>query len=215
MRNLLLVCLAVLAVGASGCSGIPGSGVMKKKAYTVSPFKSVSISGTGSVNVTQGPEPSVTIQTDDNLHQYLKVEVVDGRLSISQTENLNPSDGIDIQVVTNELTEFSLSGAAEAKLNAITGPSLKVSLSGAGSIEGAGEVDDVTINLSGVGSADFKDLVAKKVKVRNSGVGSAEVHASEDFDGDVSGVGSIECHGNPENVKKHVSGVGSIDVNKE
>lgn len=214
MRNFLLVCMAVLSLGACGCSGIPGSGVIKQKSYTVSPFKSVNISGTGSITVTKGEETSVSIQTDDNLHQYLKVEVANGTLKISQDENLNPSDGININVVTDDLSSFHLSGAADGTLNGITGPALKVSLSGAGSIEGNGEVDELTISLSGVGSADFKNLKAKKVKIDNSGVGSAEVFASEEFDGNVSGVGSIECHGQPEQVNKQVSGIGSIDISK-
>jgi hypothetical protein len=86
---------------------------------------------------------------------------------------------------------------------------LSVSLDGVGSIEIAGNIDVLELNLDGVGSFNGAELRAKQAIVRNKGVGSAVVNVSEQLDATVSGIGSIEYIGSPQ-VKESVKGMGAI-----
>jgi len=78
-----------------------------------------------------------------------------------------------------------------------------------GSIAIAGNVDVLDLELSGVGSFNGADLKTKEATVRNKGVGSVVVNASEQLDATASGIGSIEYIGSPQ-VKESVKGMGVI-----
>lgn len=72
------------------------------------------------------------------------------------------------------------------------------------------KVDDLKIRVSGAGDADTRKLKAKHVDISVSGAGDAEVFASKSIRARVSGVGSIDYYGDPEENETRVSGIGSI-----
>lgn len=96
-----------------------------------------------------------------------------------------------------------------------TGDSLDLSVSGVGSLTAIGQVTNADVRVSGVGSANLKQLVAEHVVVRVSGTGDANVHATNSVDAKVSGIGDIVIHGNPQSVNKTTSGIGDVVVKDE
>lgn len=101
-------------------------------------FKKVVIGEDFKVELFYNKKPSVEIETDDNLHQYINIEVIDSTLNITSTGDIRPKkldvkinygDGFsDIEVRQNgevrsltslELKDASLktSGSARAYLN--------------------------------------------------------------------------------------------------
>ena len=82
---------------------------------------------------------------------------------------------------------------------------------GAGDLTMEGEVEDLKINLSGAGKVDTRQLEAQNVDVSISGVGNADVYASDSLRARVSGVGNLDYYGDPEKKKTRVSGLGRIN----
>ena len=60
------------------------------------------------------------------------------------------------------------------------------------------------------GSADLQQLVTETSEVKISGAGHADVFATESVSARVSGAGSVNCYGNPADVRRHVSGAGKV-----
>ena len=92
------------------------------------------------------------------------------------------------------------------------GTDLRLTVSGVGEITGTGQVDNLEVNVSGVGSAELRELKAKHVEVSVSGTGGAEVYAAESVEASCSGIGGIDVYGNPAQVKESASGIGDIDI---
>ena len=55
-------------------------------------------------------------------------------------------------------------------------------------------------------------LRAQVVSVVMSGAGNGTVTATEALDVTISGVGRLECHGNPPKVSKEISGLGKLSL---
>jgi hypothetical protein len=218
MRTLMLGAVAAALVISSGCmlnfNSIPGSGISATENRTVGDFHAISVSGTADAVVTVGGEKSVTVTFDDNLLEIVRTEVSGGELRIWTEGNYNSKVGLDIQVTVPSLDKATVSGVGDLVVTGVSGPSLKVDVSGVGEAKISGEVDSLDVSVSGTGDAKLKDLVAKSVTVDASGVGGAEVYASESVDADASGTSDIKIYGNPENVKKDASGIGDVELVK-
>jgi Putative auto-transporter adhesin, head GIN domain len=80
---------------------------------------------------------------------------------------------------------------------------------GAGEVIANGRVDNLVATLAGAGELRLADLAAERATVHVSGVGKAEVNATDELDATVSGVGSIEYRGHP-TVDRHISGLGDV-----
>ena len=92
----------------------------------------------------------------------------------------------------------------------IDGEAFRVEVSGAGGVEATGRADSVEIVVSGAGDVRLQKLTAQEASVEVSGAGSVHVAAAHSLTASVSGVGDVVYSGNPERVKKDVSGVGEV-----
>lgn len=216
MNRLSPLFIATSLLCVTGClvaySGIRGSGIRVSESRDLSGFDAVDLSGVGTLKVEMGETHEVTITVDDNLIDFVETEVRDGTLHIRETESIRPQQGLLIEVVLPQLTSVDCSGAGSVELTDITGETLAVSASGACSIKGSGDVNKLTLDISGAGSVQFADLLTQSASVRLSGAASTSVYAAESLNASVSGVGSVNCYGNPTNVNKSISGIGSINL---
>ena len=214
MRFSLFTCgLAILLF--SGCLlGEKGSGVPVTESREVEDFDSVVLSGSGDVQVIVGESKSVTVTFDDNLVDLVQTEVRNGELRVYTTGGWSSSLGLQVEVRTPELRSATVSGAGDMVLNGVSGESLELEISGAGDLSGDGAVDSLSVEVSGVGEAELKQLQSKKATVSVSGAGDATVFATESVDASVSGTGDVEVYGNPASVKQSTSGVGDVTIVK-
>ncbi len=111
--------------------------------------------------------------------------------------------------IKGESLELINSGAGSQTIENLDVTNFKVELSGAGSMDIAGKVDEQIIKLSGAGSYNGTKLDSRSAQVKLSGVGSASVWAREALDANVSGIGSVEYFGEPK-VTKKISGLGDL-----
>ena len=211
LRGFLIVFLFSV-IFTTGCStGIPGSGTPKIDRRTPGEFKTLALSGAYTVSIEPGQaEHAVTITTDDNLMDLVKTEVTGGLLKIFNTSEISPSKGVEIKISLMELVSLDVSGAGQIEAKNLSGPSFKLSISGAADFHGSGAVDAFEVKLSGAGNIKARELKAKSVSLTLSGAGNAEVFSSESLSAKLSGVGNIEYYGNPPKVEPSISGIGKL-----
>lgn len=209
---LLLVLSASFLVGCRdwGIMGVRGNGKVVTENREIDNFTELELGGAYNVEIKVGNEPGIVISGEQNLLKYIRTRQDGDRLIIDTKKNISPRKEIKIIITVPKLNLLDASGACDIYAENISSDRFTLDLSGAGSVELNGKVEKFRIDASGASSLEAKNLKAKNVIISLSGAGSADVYASEYLDAEVSGVGSITYYGNPKNVKKDVSGVGSI-----
>jgi putative autotransporter adhesin-like protein len=237
MKQILLLAISATVIFSSCreifAKRIRGNGNIVTKERTISNFNSVRLSG-GNIDVyaSQDSTPGVKIVTDENLQEYVEVDVNGNDLHIHPREgfNLKSKERIKVyvsapaykefessgaghiysegKITSTEPLTFNLSGSTDIKMN-VDAPKVSATLSGAGNIDLQGQTKDFDVSVSG--SADIRcfNLRAENVQVSISGAGDAEVFASVKLNAHVSGAGDIRYKGNPQ-VSEDRSGAGSI-----
>jgi hypothetical protein len=117
---------------------------------------------------------------------------------------------LKITVTAPQVPAVFLKGSGDIELNGLSQPTLAVNLSGAGSVDGNGKVDTLTVTGSGAGNVDFSDLAVKDATVKVSGAGNVEIAATGNVDATISGIGNVSLHKKPAHLATSVSGIGSI-----
>ena len=212
---------------------IRGNGNIKTEDRSVSSFKNIDVSGAAKVMVSQGNQPSVKIEGDENLLQYMEVRQEGDKIIVRERQGfrliptgdlrvyvtapvfnrIDASGACDIigqtKISNPENMEMHVSGAGNIKME-VDAPRLTSTVSGSGSIYLKGQTKEVDLELTGAGHAHCYDLLSENTRVDISGAGSAEVYASVKLQADVSGAGSVSYKGNANDVNQHVSGAGSV-----
>ena len=178
MRSLLRVFLLVIIVGmvSTAClipfapNVVRGSGKVVEEERDVSDFNKILVTGAGDVIVTQGSKESLTVETDDNLQEYIVTEVNGDTLEIGFKEGtilssrggrrvLEPSDSFVFRITVVDLEAISVSGAARLDIEKL-------------------KTTDLDLNLSGAGDIDIDDLNADSLDVVISGAGDVRAAGS-------------------------------------
>ncbi len=229
--------LVLLSMGMSlqACvwdvNAIKGNETIVNIDYSIDKFTRLDVSGMYKVILSEGDVPSVEIETDENLQDYVEVKVRNNTLHLSMKSgnSYNPSKLI-AYVTVNTLTSMDLSGATLVQSEfTIRGDKLTIDVSGASeidlaldvkklstSVSGAGKIDMEGIatlhdlSISGAAKVDCENLKTEDTDVSISGAGSARVSASNHLDASVSGVGTIRYAGKPQTTDLSTSGIGSI-----
>ena len=114
----------------------------------------------------------------------------------------------------SEELEINLTGAGAIELE-LEAAKIKINLSGAGVIKLLGQTDLQEVKISGAGGFMASELISKECDITLSGLGGAEINASEKLNATITGVGGIVYSGNPKIIEKQVSGFGKIEPSKE
>jgi len=226
--------VAVVLIVSAGC--VRGSGEIITEERDIDDIERVELSGIGRLEITQGDDPSLTVETDDNLMRYIRTESNDGTLVISIRSGrfpfitIDPRSTIVYHLTVPELSSVSLSGSGEIVGDRLEADELTVDVSGSGNVE-LGDLDVERfvyalsgsgratvrgravlqeVEISGSGRLDAGDLRSDEAVIDINGSGRAIVWASERLEVDVSGSGNVQYYGTPE-VDQNVSGSGSIE----
>lgn len=225
--------LTVLMLLVSACGFIPtlGSRDLITESREVSGFTKVEVSGGGSMDIIQDGTEALTVETDDNMMQYVTSEVRSGTLHLgldSKVRSLLPSklhftlhvkglsgintsgswDVVAASIQTGSL-DIVISGSGKVTINALTVDYLDTSVSGSGELNLSGVVKQQTIHISGSGKYLAGDLHSTTTTVSISGSGNVTLWTTETLTASVSGSGDVSYYGNPQ-VSFDESGSGSI-----
>jgi hypothetical protein len=232
LRSTAVLVLGLFLITGCGISYIRGSGNVITEEREVSGFDSVEMSGFGEVFITQGNSESLTIETDDNLMQYIDSVVRGNTLYIEFEDNTipDPSDKITFRLNVIDLEALDLSGAGSFTIESLETPSLEITFSGAGDIDldslmadrvstrvsGAGdisltgEVGAQDIHIEGVGKYSAPDLKSSQSTVQIEGAGSVVIWVIDELDLTIQGAGNVDYYGNP-TVTQNIEGGGKIN----
>lgn len=232
-----IVLAAAITLFASSCryfggERVRGNGVIKTATRQVSSFSQVHVSGNIDLYLTQDSTSAVSLETDENLLEYIEV-FTEGDILVVKTKkgfNLSATKSIkahiaapvyagisasgSCDILTEEHIEQSsdikidLSGSSEVNMD-IKAPKIAASLSGSGELSLKGETRDLKVHGSGSTGVKSTGLMAENVDLAFSGSGDAEVYASANLQVSVSGSADVKYTGNPA-VKQSISGSGSV-----
>jgi len=233
-HSALIVCL-LLAILAAGCLPrgpmVTGSGRMVERELEVGEFSRIEASHAFELEIVQGSNQSVTITADDNLFDDLDTSVAGDTLRL----RLRPGSAyrrttLRARITMPSLRALQLSGASRASLSGFRSQEdLALELSGASTVRGELEADEIRIGqsgasrveLSGSGSnlrlqasgasdARLAALAVRDVDVSLSGASTAELNVSGRLDANLSGASRLEYTGNPTLGRTETSGGSSI-----
>ena len=235
MKNsILLFVLGTLCLTANGNAQnkIKGNGKVITEKRTTTGYDEINVSGFFDVVLVSGTEGAITIQAEENLLPYIKVEVQGNVLKIYNEKNINveTKKNIVLTVPFEQISALTLSGSGDiTSKNTIVSPTFKAKLSGSGdltldvkssdldfALSGSGDIvltgssDSFTSKTSGSGDVDAVNLATKKANLSISGSGDMKVNCSENLFARVSGSGDIHYKGNPQIKDTKVNGSGEI-----
>lgn len=222
--------VVVLCISCNSHDQERGNGNIISKDHELESFKEVVIDGNFEVLLNKSTAPTLTITTDENLHEFIEFEQKRDVLTISSDGELKSEDGIKLNInyvdlagvsssganvisgndlISGDFLKVNMSGAGDINLN-VELKALKVEISGAGSVELSGSVMACNVDMSGAGNLKSYDLISQECNIDMSGVGGATLHVKKKLDAKVSGVGGIRYIGDPAEVVSNISGLGSI-----
>ena len=222
--------LAIVILLISACDLLVGSEDIVTETRDVSNFDSVSLDGSGDAIITQGGEESLTVETDDNVQEYITAEVRDGTLYLSKKTRSPSATELIFRVGVDDLTGLEVTGSGDisadslkadqleikvgssgsVKINELTADKVDTEIDGSGDVELAGEVAGQTIEIGSSGEYIGGDLYSEITAVTIGGSGDVTVWTTESLDARINSSGSVNYYGDP---SVSSSGSGSGDVN--
>lgn len=234
---LILVASYFLLQNYSKNYPIKMSGSITQEVYEINSPTVLDFSAIGTLYIKQGEEESLVIETDETMQQYLSVNQTDRSLKIKQVNQGDFFASLfwkpDVEVnyyltvkdldhiiytgvgkiksenFTTNLLRIDYTGAGETNFYNLTAEEFFIDMSGVGDFTVSGESEFQTVNISGTGSYNGIDFKTKEMDLKLSGVGSAEVNATDFLRIDLSGIGSVKYKGTP-NIEQSISGLGSV-----
>ena len=218
----VLMGLVLVALLATGCGvdldidlgdGVDGSGDVVTTAFDVEAFDRVEISSAfeADIRIVEGAEPSVEIETDDNLVDRVRARVTGESLEIGLRAGSHDPTELRATIVVGRLDSVEVSGAATVSVDGVSGSRFEVSASGASMVEVAGSVTEVEVEASGASDVDLDRLEAERATIDVSGATSVELTATERVTGEASGASSVEVGGGA-SVDVDTSGVSDVEI---
>lgn len=205
-----LALLTLIWLLLSGCHwvGEKGNGNVVTQNRTVEPFTTIEADGAFTMTWSPG-SPSFSVTTDENLMEYIRTRVEDGRLRVDWVKPLKGTRGIKVNVTSEKLTGAQLNGALKFEGKGLGGPELFLEANGATRMNLEGNVDSLTASMNGASKLEASALQTRVSELAINGAGRADVNATEALRVAVSGAGKVTYSGDPQ-VQQEINGAGSV-----
>ena len=230
MKYLLLCVFVILFAGCNNSK--TGSGNIISETRSVGNFTAISVAGSVQVNVQNGLQQSVVVETDDNIMPYVETETEGNTLKIRLKKiNILRNSTINVNVTSPVVTEFRSSASAEItskniitssgklRLSASSGskinlqvdaPSVDAKASSGGNVTATGRTKDIMASASSGSNVNASALRAENADAHASSGASVKVSASISIQAKASSGGTVKYTGGAEKVKKNESSGGSV-----
>ncbi len=207
-----IVAFVLTACNVAGLGGLRGSGNIRSETRNIGNFGQVIVSGDARVYITQGERPSLVVEVDDNLLEYVRTEVDDFSLRLGFAGTVGgyaPTQPLTFHVTARRLRGLELDGAGSIEATNINAPRLVVEISGGGRVRLTGKVEEQLVTVSGAGAYDAAGTETETARVRINGSGAALVRASDTLAARLNGNGRISYYGQPQ-VSRDITGPGQV-----
>jgi hypothetical protein len=180
---LFMIGLSAILVSAASCvvcadRSVRGSGRVTERVHKLSGISGVEMGTIGDLYIEKGRRNELRVKAEENLHDYLEIDVSGGMLEIKSRRNVNirPRKKIEFHLTVKELDEIVLSGAGDVKAPDLEGKRIRLVISGAGNIEtGDLDADEIVLRISGAGDLSVGDGEADQLDVYISGAGVVDI----------------------------------------
>ena len=231
-----ILSLAILAAGSTSCNKIKGSDTITTEVRTASNFTQLDVENAFEVDVTySATQELITVEAPENLHEFIEVNVVSGKLKVhfKHNKNISCNTAIKIHITTAELDGFDISGASKVVLNNplnstefdleasgasefegevnVTNGDIK--LSGASKVEINGTALDAFIELSGASVIRKYEFEIETLDIKLSGASNAYLTILNSMSVELSGASTLNYKGDPVISQINTSGASNINKN--
>lgn len=197
-------------VGSSGA--VVGNGKRVTRAVAVtSVFHGIDLSGVFKAEVKCGAPASVEVLMDENLQSLLTATVRDGILSLRFTKPVQTKENPELKITLPSLDVLQLSGGDTVSVAGVKGKSFLLTHEGTGEVALAGQVEDFTCTVSGIGEVNAGKLSCRSAEIKLSGVGGVTCRPDSKLKAVLSGIGGIRCLTHPASVEKQSTGLGDVE----
>ncbi|MCE5207599.1 MAG: DUF2807 domain-containing protein [Chloroflexi bacterium] len=202
-----------------GFDVIHGSGNIQTRDYDIKNFRSVQLAGIGSLSIQQTGEESIRIEADDNLFEYLRVELRGSELFLGLVNNINlrPPHTLKFYVTVKDIEAISLAGSGEIHTSSLTGNQIKIEIAGSGDIDAGSVIVDkgLLLRIAGSGKADIASIKSLDTDIIITGFGKIRIDEIQTRSTTIkiSGSGGIRVQKiATDTVESHISGSGDIEL---
>ncbi len=201
MKTNIIGIIVALVLAFAGAAGALAQNEQVSEVRKVDDFSSIRIKSVANVEFSQGDKYSLRLEGKEKWVKLTTTEVKNGCLVIDfergEKRSVKNINGLKLYV---------------------TAPTLEVvELTGVGSLECKEplKLDDFTLRINGVGSAEVADLTCHRFTVSLNGVGDAEVNVDCDYlKARMGGVGNLELRGSAGEADVSRSGIGSLNTKR-
>lgn len=242
-RKNMFVILPIIALALMSCSlanvdinldreTVRGTGTLQTEAREVRDIERVTLQDVGNLTIIQGDEEGLSVEANENLHEYLVSEMRGRELVLKVKDGYQIASGSTIRYTLRvmnldrvtvagagnvdaerlETGDLALivSGAGNVTIEDLQASSLRAEASGAGNFTLQGQVESQDLTITGVGNYNAGDLQSGEASVTINGAGECTVWAEESLDVRISGFGSLKYYGSPR-VTQSITGSGGVD----
>jgi len=236
MKSLKILLFTLVCISLASCidgqirKTVYGKGDVVKKERTTDSFNGIRVSTGINVYLKQGDKESISVEADENLHEYIITEVKGGILHVYTDANIREAKMKRVYVTMKDVTslktssagdiigespvkcdnlEIDVSSAGDIKLE-LTASKVEIDISSSGNVTLSGEADILNADLSSAGDLEAYNFKVKEAEISASSAGDARVYASERITARASSAGDITYKGDPKYVDAHSSSAGGI-----
>lgn len=225
----LITSIVFLFTACNFSKPISGNGnIVKLDRELKGNFNSIEIEGAYTLILSQG-SPQLSIETDENLMEYIDTKVNSNKLIIKNSRKIKSSKGINIYLSINSIKKMNLSGAVALKsagkinldeftfeMNGACNVSMELNCfaynaecNGSSTLKLLGAANDADIKVNGACDIDNQQMVVENMNLEVNGDAKVKVNVLSKLDVKVKGAADVEYWGSPE-VHKEISGAGSV-----
>lgn len=214
MRIILTLLSGLLMVGCDSTFSIhgpplSGNGEPLEVSRSAKAFDQLEIAGSLSAELRIAEGHRITLRTDSNIHDAIKIEIEQGVLSIRNSRDIRPTE-FSLLIEAPSLDAAELSGASVLQLQGLQDTSLQLDLRGASAASLQGEVQELQLDMSGAANVRAEQLGARRIQVDGSGASTARVAAAERIAGRLSGASELTVVGAASEVAVDTTGASRV-----
>ncbi len=156
---------------------------------------------------TPGSDNKLHASGDPQVLAHLRIH--DGKIDLD-CRGWRDRDKINLTLPGLEFREFAIAGRSDLKLERMNKASMKAKIAGTGTITADGRIDDLRIDVAGVGHADFGKVTGRSAKVTLAGVASADIAPTESAKIKIAGPSTVNLYSNPKELDTNIAGPGQL-----
>jgi hypothetical protein len=236
MKNLKYLTAIILLLSIASCTDaqirrtVYGNGHVGKQDRQAGKFDGLRVSSGIDVYLKQTDNESITVETDENLQEYIKTEIKDGILNVYTDANIREAEMKRVYVTMKDINSLKTSSAGDIisetpiktgnlRLSASSAGDIKLEvyvdridadLSSSGDMTLSGKADILDVSLSSAGDLNAYGLDVREADVSASSAGDADINVSEKLTARASSAGDINYRGNPKYIDAHSSSAGGV-----